>query len=830
MSLNALKPIVSALQALWRHVGRIDLRVILLFCGLTLSIFSAKPPWLSQLDFRLLQFSSLFLSAPRGTSDIAVITVPKEEISLWQSDIHGGKLAALLSNVLHASPTTIGILLDNPLNLSKLEAEAVIEGLLRKGNKLTPESKKQAKEIVQRKQFLIQYLHDERVVLGSANAATHAEPLAVDLGVLKKLPAALQFLIWPLYREVSAVKISAHSADPTKHFPFQFNSQLPQQQLIFGNPFQAAYSTFFTKYFITAQKFSGYDIGKLKWQADTGLSYLNALLPASPTGSFVGLHSLRQGLMPAIETIPLEEALSRGAFPKYIFIAEQSHSQALKMATDFYSAAHEHTIFQPWWLPFIEKFLLLATTLYLFFALPKISFKTAIITTAVSSLILISTQIIAVLSHKLLLVFTLNVAWLILGHLFMEMWKQRSQRWQTLQSREVKITLQHADLLFEKGSYGRLEEVLTEAATSPQILQRYYDLARVYSERKQYISAINTLKAIVARQKGYKDTEQKIQALEAVVGPPPETAETQSSPSLPAKTSKILNTPKIDRQELGRYKVKEELGRGAMGVVYLGFDPKISRRVAIKTFHYNQFQPQQVEELKSRFYREAEAAGRLNHPSIVSVYDVGEEDDLAFIAMDFAAGESLNHFAIDTNLLPVFEVYRTICEVAKALDYAHNNQIVHRDIKPGNIMYSPSPFQVKVTDFGIARLVDDSRTSTGEILGSPLYMSPEQLKGKKVNGSSDIFSLGVTFYQLLTGALPFSGENLAALTYEIIHGKHKGVRAVRKELPVSASRIINQCLQKSPEDRYASAGELALAINKAIRRDFAQQAKRSGYI
>ena len=143
-------------------------------------------------------------------------------------------------------------------------------------------------------------------------------------------------------------------------------------------------------------------------------------------------------------------------------------------------------------------------------------------------------------------------------------------------------------------------------------------------------------------------------------------------------------------------------------------------------------------------------------------------------------------------------------------------------------MYNPSPFQVKVTDFGIARLIDNSRTSTGEILGSPLYMAPEQLKGKKVNNSADIFSLGVTFYQLLTGFLPFTGDNLAALTYEIIHGRHKPVRRVRKELPTSASRIINQCLQKNCEDRYETAGELATVLKKAIRRDFPQAAKAAG--
>ncbi len=198
--------------------------------------------------------------------------------------------------------------------------------------------------------------------------------------------------------------------------------------------------------------------------------------------------------------------------------------------------------------------------------------------------------------------------------------------------------------------------------------------------------------------------------------------------------------------------------------------------------------------------------------------------------MDFAEGKALNHFVGADNLLPVFEVYRIICDVAQALEYAHDNNIVHRDVKPGNIIYNPSPYQVKVTDFGIARLTDDSKTNTGEILGSPLYMAPEQLKGKKVNRAADIFSLGVTFYQLLTGRLPYEGDNLAALTYEIIHGKHKSVRTVRKDLPASAARITNQALQKDPEDRYETAAEMATVLKKAIKRDFAAEAKKIGYV
>lgn len=825
-----MKPIVSALSALLHNVGQVDLRAILLFCGLTLSIFSMKSTLISRVDFRLLQLSALFFPAPRGSSDIAIITVPKDEMRRWQNDIHAaGKLAALLSNVLHASSSTIGILLHEPINFSKLESELVVEAILAGKSKLSSEAQSKAKELILRKQFLLDYLNDERVVLGTATLETNAAKVRTEAGALQQWPQSLLSLLWPANYRSNEISRLSDNADSAEQFPFNFSHDLPQQQLVFGNPRHAAYLTFFGKYFLTAQNPGHQDSEQWLWQEDAGLSDSSAFLPASPEARFTGLYGMSPRLKPTIETIPLIEALSRGAFPQHIFIAEQNSPHALQIATDYYSAINQRTAHQPWWLALVERVLLLVSTLYLCFFLPRLRAKIAMVTTAVSCFILGCIQIISLLSHQLMLLLCLNIAWLLLGHAVMLLWKQLNHGWRQLQTRAENLTLQHADMLLENAQYAKLATVLNEATSSPSILQRQYDLAGIYAEQRQYNEAINILKSIAGRHKRYKDTEQKIHTLEAMIKTHAKTQ--SSSPMLARDVTRNSDTAaEFERPELGRYKVKQELGRGAMGVVYLGFDPKISRKVAIKTFRYKQFQPERIEELKSRFYREAEAAGRLNHPSIVSVYDVGEEDDLAFIAMDFVAGKSLSNFTSNAHLLPVFEVYRIIYEVAQALEYAHKNQIVHRDIKPGNIMYSPSPFKIKVTDFGIARLVDDSRTTTGEILGSPLYMSPEQLKGKKVNGASDIFSLGVTFYQLLTGALPFLGENLASLTYEIIHGKHRGVRAVRKDLPMSASRIINQCLQKSPEDRYLSAGDLALAVKKAIRRDFAPLAKKAGYV
>jgi serine/threonine-protein kinase len=266
---------------------------------------------------------------------------------------------------------------------------------------------------------------------------------------------------------------------------------------------------------------------------------------------------------------------------------------------------------------------------------------------------------------------------------------------------------------------------------------------------------------------------------------------------------------------LGRYEIERELGRGAMGTVYLGRDPRIGRTVAIKTLPLSEeFDSTQIDEVRRRFFQEAETAGRLSHPSIVTVYDAGEEHDLAYIAMDYIQGDSLDqHIRLD-ELMPLKDVFTVGIQVAEALGYAHEQNVVHRDVKPGNIIYDNDKGQLKVTDFGIACLTDNSKTRTGTILGSPYYMSPEQIAGKKVDGRSDLFSLGVTLYQLFTGKLPFEGDSLTNLMYQIANDKPVSVRKVRSELPACLTRIINKSLEKKPANRYDHGQAMADALKR----------------
>jgi serine/threonine-protein kinase len=252
-----------------------------------------------------------------------------------------------------------------------------------------------------------------------------------------------------------------------------------------------------------------------------------------------------------------------------------------------------------------------------------------------------------------------------------------------------------------------------------------------------------------------------------------------------------------------------------MGVVYGGKDPKIGRTVAIKTMMLaNEFEGDELVEAKERFFREAETAGRLTHPNIVTIYDAGEEHDLAYIAMEFLKGKDLVMYTKNPNLLPQDKVLSIVERVADALGYAHTLGVVHRDIKPANIMYEPESDTAKVTDFGIARITDSSKTKTGMVLGTPSYMSPEQLAGKKIDGRSDLFSLGVTMYQMLCGQLPFGGESMTQLMFAIANSPHPPIKEINSALPDWVVVIVDKSLAKDFEKRYQTGAEFAAAVRE----------------
>jgi serine/threonine-protein kinase len=298
----------------------------------------------------------------------------------------------------------------------------------------------------------------------------------------------------------------------------------------------------------------------------------------------------------------------------------------------------------------------------------------------------------------------------------------------------------------------------------------------------------------------------------AAPGPGAASAPPPAEPAAPPSATPTTGSGP-DPGQLGRYRLEREIGRGAMGVVYLGRDMAINRLVAIKAIPLaSEFSDSELAEARARFFREAETAGRLNHPNIVTIYDVGEERGLAYIAMEYLKGRHLSDYATSSTLLEPRKVLELIARTAEALGFAHKQQVVHRDIKPANLMYDESTDILKITDFGIARLTGAGSTRTGIVLGTPSFMSPEQLEGRTVTGHSDLFSLGVSLFQLLTGQLPFAADSMTGLMQQIAEAPHPPLRAYRPDLPACVESVIDRALAKNPDARFDSGAQMAAAL------------------
>jgi serine/threonine-protein kinase len=274
----------------------------------------------------------------------------------------------------------------------------------------------------------------------------------------------------------------------------------------------------------------------------------------------------------------------------------------------------------------------------------------------------------------------------------------------------------------------------------------------------------------------------------------------------------------LQPDKIGRYVILRTLGRGAMGVVYLARDPQIERELALKTIRFDDAEKSfSADEAKARFLKEAKISGRLQHPHIVTVFDVGEDEGMLYLAMELVQGGSFSQRLADTSGFPTRERVRVVAEVAEALAHAHERGVLHRDIKPANILLTPA-LSAKVTDFGIGKLLtgDTELTSTGQMVGSPAYMSPEQIKGDKLDARTDIFSLGVVLYQALTLRKPFPADTLTTLVYQILHEEPADPAVVAGDLPEGLGAIVRKCLAKDRANRYVDAGELADDLRDAL--------------
>ena len=565
---------------------------------------------------------------------------------------------------------------------------------------------------------------------------------------------------------------------------------------------------------------SSVKLGKLKIGTDLDTRMLTFYYkdrdggPAFPVDSFFDVKSGKIPYEKYRDKIVLIGPTSSSVGSVFVTPISPAMPAVLMQAHAVSSLLSEHFFVAPTWGFWVEKLVFLLIAAYLIALLPRIKAGMAAGITAGLLVALIAVHFVLMTTQLMWLQLMVPASLLLVGHLLLttkrflvsERGKEKSDADSAESNRMLGLAFQgqgQLDMAFDKFRKCPMDEALME---------NVYNLALDFERKRQFNKAEAAFRYIFDFNPKFRDIESRVnrakQLSETVI---------LGGGGGRSNASLIDTAGNVEKPMLGRYEIEKELGKGAMGVVYLGRDPKINRIVAIKTMALSQeFEADELVEVKERFFREAETAGRLNHANIVTMYDAGEEHDLAYIAMEFLKGKDLVPYAKPGNLMPLPRVLSIVARVADALSYAHENHVVHRDIKPANIMYEPESDQVKVTDFGIARITDSSKTKTGMVLGTPSYMSPEQLAGKKIDGRSDLFSLGVMLYQMSCGKLPFEGDSMAQLMFRIANEPHPDIRAINPDLPDCLVAIIDRALTKDPDARYQTGAEFAQDIRTCM--------------
>ena len=485
----------------------------------------------------------------------------------------------------------------------------------------------------------------------------------------------------------------------------------------------------------------------------------------------------------------------------------------LTLAHGVSSILQEHFFVVPAWGIWVEYAVYLAIAVYLIVLLPRLGAGMGAAVTAAALVVLIGTHFGLMTAKGTWLQLMLPVVLLVIGHLLLttkrflvtERGKERSDAEAGASNRMLGLAFQGQGQLDMAFDYFR------KSPADDTLLDNLYNLALDFERKRQFNKAESVFRYMAGHNPKFRDVGERISRAKQLS----ETTIFGGGQAHPGGT--MLLGPGTEKPMLGRYQVERELGKGAMGVVYQGRDPKIGRVVAIKTMALAQeFEADELADVKARFFREAETAGRLNHPHIVTIFDAGEEHDLAYIAMEFLKGRDLVPYTKPGSLLPVDQVISIVARVADALGYAHRQNVVHRDVKPANIMYEPDSDTVKVTDFGIARITDASKTKTGMVLGTPSYMSPEQLAGRKIDGRSDLFSLAVSLYQLASGRLPFDGESMAQLMFKIANEPAPDIRSYNPHLSPALASFIERAMAKEADARLQTGEAFAQALRACV--------------
>lgn len=602
-------------------------------------------------------------------------------------------------------------------------------------------------------------------------------------GVVRRIPLALRYYdaIFPSFLTLTAAK---SLNIPNRQITVNFARSLSIGPMRFATEPD---STFLPHFYAHQQ-------GKPAFQIDSFYDVLAGKIPASKYRDQIVLIGATAPGIGAALTSPV---LANNA-PVELF----AHNLSAVLSQHYYTPMR--------WGFAITLSLVVFVAVYLALILPRLRAKAGAISTGVMLLTLMLMHYVLMNSLMIWLPLMAPASLLLLGHLALTtkryLWTEAKGDQSANESAESNRML---GLAFQgQGQLDMAFDKLRRVPLDDGMMEVMYNLGLDFERKRQFNKAESVYRLMAKHNAKFKDLPEKLKMSQQM-------AETVILGAGAAGGTLILAGGDVEKPMLGRYQLEKELGKGAMGVVYLGKDPKIGREVAIKTLALSQeFAADLLDEARQRFFREAETAGKLNHPNIVTIFDAGEEHDLAYIAMEFLQGEDLTPYTRAGHLLPLLEVITLVKQIALALDYAHQAGVVHRDIKPANVMYDRALAVAKVTDFGIARITDSSKTKTGMVLGTPSFMSPEQLAGQHIDGRSDLFSLGVMLYQLLTGHLPFVGSSMAELMYRITQQPPTDPRQYTPKMPAILVKILLKSMEKDLSQRFQTGAHFAQVLAK----------------
>lgn len=706
------------------------------------------------------------------------------------------------------------------------EASYLVNG----GYGRTAEDKKRLNEIQQMGQYLAQlktiFDSDQQLaqqmrkqvhVILAATAQTQK-----NIGLLADLPPSLQAMQLPIFipqwqqRQLQSL---SDIQPPLPLFAQAANSIgiLPAPRLHQRIPLVLAYQQHYLPHLslLVAARVKNLDLHHISpsLSANTALRLGDTLLYTDEGLNLQSFHYVSQKNLAPFVTFTHQKLLTQndvsalsdkvvllGFTPQTSDFWAKKRQPLSSLADNISTLLQGHIIHRPRWAGGIEMAIFIVVSGYLIFLLPLLRGTLAFGITLLLSLVILATQILLLAVDLIGLSLSPLVMLLWLGQLLFAVknfWISPSLTHNGTLARNQRLM----GLTFQsQGDLQKAFDTFMQCPIDDLILSLLYNLGLDFERKQQPKQALAVYRYMLNHAANFRDINQRIDRL------------SKQSPLLYQTQEDILG------HYLGHYLVLRELGKGAMGRVYLGKDPKLNRIVALKTLKLSlEFEGRELEEATARFFREASAVGRLNHPNIVSVYDAGEQGDLAYIAMDYFAGGDLSLYVQgQKNVLPLETLLGLAIKVANALDYAHSQGVIHRDIKPANILYNAAIGDIKITDFGIARITDSNKTRTGVVLGTPSYMSPEQLESKGVDGRSDLFSFGVTLYQLISHQLPFNADSMASLMFKIIHENPPDLLELSPSLPLGIKTIVDTLLQKNPNLRYPSGFALAQALQACV--------------